>query len=321
MALPCTSTPAIECSVGSISKKSFDRFPAIKQRSLSSAFVHGAGLKVEIGERHGFVGVKASSAEPAVSASAEGEIYEVELDKPYGLKFYKGVDGSVYIDALAVGSSAAKLGKITEGDKVIATSAVFGDEMWPAAEYGRTMYTVRNRVGPLIVKLEKKNGVKIEQAGKNDAYALERNAGNYGDAIREKQIENSLKKKETAEQRVKEISEGLQLYKKGQYEEALDKFETVLILQPTDRERAVTGYNMACCYSKLQQTEKGLSALEAAMDAGFEDYKTIRTDPDLEGLRESEEFEPLLKQYDEPFINENAIKAISNIFGFMGGKK
>ena len=81
------------------------------------------------------------------------------------------------------------------------------------------------------------------------------------------------------------------------------------------------------------------------MDAGFEDYKvsslqlhwkliihlvtnnimnlsqTIRTDPDLEGLRESEEFEPLLKQYDEPFINENAIKAISNIFGFMGGKK
>lgn len=30
--------------------------------------------------------------------------------------------------------------------------------MWPAAEYGRTMYTVKNRVGPLIVKLEKKNG-------------------------------------------------------------------------------------------------------------------------------------------------------------------
>ncbi|KAI3724206.1 hypothetical protein L2E82_35976 [Cichorium intybus] len=34
----------------------------------------------------------------------------------------------------------------TVGDKVVATSAVFGIEMWPAAEYGRTMYTIRSSV-------------------------------------------------------------------------------------------------------------------------------------------------------------------------------
>ena len=45
----------------------------------------------------------------------------------------------------------------------------------------------------------------------------------------------------------------------------------------------------------------------------------IRTDPDLASVRTSEEFEPLLKRFDESFINENAINAIKSLFGF--GKK
>lgn len=42
----------------------------------------------------------------------------------------------------------------------------------------------------------------------------------------------------------------------------------------------------------------------------------IRTDPDLANLRASEQFEPLLKRFDESFINENAINAIKSLFGF-----
>lgn len=49
-------------------------------------------------------------------------------------------------------------------------------------------------------------------------------------------------------------------------------------------------------------------------------FQTIRTDPDLEVLRTSEKFVPLLNQFDEPFINENAMKAISSMFGFFGKK-
>lgn len=37
-------------------------------------------------------------------------------------------------------------------------SAVFGTEIWPAAEYGRTMYTIRQRIGPLLMKMEKRYG-------------------------------------------------------------------------------------------------------------------------------------------------------------------
>lgn len=47
--------------------------------------------------------------------------------------------------------------------------------------------------------------------------------------------------------------------------------------------------------------------------------QAVRTDPDLANLRKSEEFEPLLKNYDESFINENAINAIKSLFG-LGNK-
>ncbi|KAL5708629.1 hypothetical protein ACHQM5_019401 [Ranunculus cassubicifolius] len=98
--------------------------------------------------------VTESSEPPKSESEGEGDgkddIYEVELDPPYGLKFAKGRDGGTYIDAIAPGGSADKTNMFTVGDKVIATSAIFGTEIWPAAEYGRTMYTIRGRVGPLF---------------------------------------------------------------------------------------------------------------------------------------------------------------------------
>lgn len=42
-------------------------------------------------------------------------------------------------------------------------SAVFGEEIWPAAEYGRTMYTIRQRIGPLLMKMEKRYGMQFMQ--------------------------------------------------------------------------------------------------------------------------------------------------------------
>lgn len=67
----------------------------------------------------------ASESEPAKLDGGEGEgefeEYEVELDKPYGLKFVKGRDGATYIDAIAPGGSADISGKFSVWDKVIAT--------------------------------------------------------------------------------------------------------------------------------------------------------------------------------------------------------
>lgn len=249
------------------------------------------------------------------------EEYEVEIVQPYGLKFRKGRDGGTYIDAIAAGGSADKAGVFSVGDKVLATSAVFGTEIWPAAEYGRTMYTIRQRIGPLLMKMQRRFG-KVEDSGElteKEIIRAERNSGFISDRVREIQLQNATRKKEQKENRIRDLREGLKLYKTAKYEEALEKFESVLGSKPDAFEASAASYNVACCYSKLNQVQAGLSALEDALQSGYEDFKRIRTDPDLANLRKSEEFDTLLKRFDESFINESAINAIKSLFGF--GKK
>ncbi|KAI5600097.1 hypothetical protein BDE02_01G002600 [Populus trichocarpa] len=234
---------------------------------------------------------ESQTSKPAESNENEGEgkekyeEYEVEIEQSYGLKFAKGRDGATYIDAIAPGGSADKTGKFSVGDKI-----------WPASEYGRTMYTIRQRIGPLLMKMQKD-------------IRSERNFGVISNRVREIQIQNYFRKKEQKEQREKD----LQIAK---YEEALEKFESVLGSKPDLTEASVASYYVACCYLKLNQLQAGLSALEDALEAVFEDFKRIRADPDLENLRTSEEFEPLMKRFDESFINENAINVIKSLFGF-----
>ncbi|KAK9079009.1 hypothetical protein SSX86_000678 [Deinandra increscens subsp. villosa] len=246
------------------------------------------------------------------------EEYEVEIEQPYGLRFAKGRDGGTYIDVIAPGGSADKTNMFAVGDKVLATSAMFGTEIWPAAEYGRTMYTIRQRIGPLFMRMQKRYGKKEDtvELSEKEIIRAERNSGIVSGKLREIQMQNYLRKKEQKQTRERELREGLQLYKIGKYDEALEKFESVLGSKPELNETSIASYNVACCYSKLNQIQAGLSALKEAMQAGYEDFKRIRTDPDLENLRKSEEFESLMKQFDESFINENALNAIKSLFGF-----
>ncbi|KAI3869677.1 hypothetical protein MKX03_011874 [Papaver bracteatum] len=268
---------------------------------------------------------KASSSPPSPTEGEEVEKYEeyeVELDQPYGLKFTKGRDGGTYIDAIAEAGTAYKTGKFEVGDKVIATSAMFGTEIWPAAEYGRTMYTIRQRIGPLYMKMEKRYG-KLQNMGEltdKEILRAERNTGNVSTKLREIQMQNYLNKMEQKQNRVNDLREGLKLYKEKKYEEALEKFESVLGSKPELDEASVASYNVACCYSKLNQLKAGISALEDALKAGYEDFNRIRTDPDLTNLRTSPEFDPLMKRFDESFINESAINAIKSIFGIFNKK-
>lgn len=129
-----------------------------------------------------------------------------------------------------------------------------------------------------------------------------------------------------------------------------DSFERV------SRIYIVTLYNIACCYAALKATDAGLEALEECMRCGFDEFGKVRTpaavdrccsataydtpitvsshqhypifgpiqcdalqirkDPNLAYLREDERFTTMMNKFDEPILNENAIKAIKSLFSF-----
>jgi len=102
-----------------------------------------------------------------------------------------------------------------------------------------------------------------------------------------------------------------QVYAEGRYEDALGIFERALDLPGTgmkrfrdkpaetsNSEKIAILYNCACCHSRLGNTEIGLVALAGALEAGYEDFKQLRNDPDLEALRSSDKFEGLVARFD-----------------------
>jgi tetratricopeptide (TPR) repeat protein len=76
----------------------------------------------------------------------------------------------------------------------------------------------------------------------------------------------------------------------GRYDEGLKIDERLSRLRPDD---SVVHYNLACSYSLTQQIELALQALEAAINLGYRDLKSVDTDPDLKNLREHAAFKKI----------------------------
>ena len=157
-------------------------------------------------------------------------------------------------------------------------------------------------------------------------FRAERAGGNYGGGTREMQERNYQTRREAEVARRELFDAALVKFKAGKIEDALIDFENVIALEPKnfvgdDFSRVtqvfrVTQYNIACCYATLEQEDAGLEALDAALAAGFEGYAKVRSDPNLAFIRKSKRFAPLINKYDEPIINEAAIKALKGLFSF-----
>ena len=80
---------------------------------------------------------------------------------------------------------------------------------------------------------------------------------------------------------------GYSLHASGQLEEAVEAHRKAAGFQPF---AANAGYNLACALSLLGREEAALDALHAAVDAGFANVSLMRTDTDLDPLRDSERF-------------------------------
>ena len=80
------------------------------------------------------------------------------------------------------------------------------------------------------------------------------------------------------------------------FDESLATFEKAIELAP---DVPFNYYNVACFYAVQGITDDAFKWLKKALDKGFDYFDHLRTDPDIEILRESEEFEKLLKKYEE----------------------
>jgi TolB-like protein/Flp pilus assembly protein TadD len=76
----------------------------------------------------------------------------------------------------------------------------------------------------------------------------------------------------------------------GRVEDAMREVNIAMMLRPDD---AITMYNAACAYCKMDKLAEAMDALRRSSDAGYRDARWARRDPDLVKLHGHPEFERL----------------------------
>jgi len=293
------------------------------QAQARSDFAAREGASHSFGQdlsRHASVVARAVTEDKAGEMTV-GDNYVVEQPRPIGIKWQKCADGLIY--AKEVDANADP--RVQTGDKLIEVSASFGDEIWPASSYQQTMMAIKTRAGAIYMKIESRGGdmaifdLKPDMSG----FKSERMGGNYGKGTQEEQMKRYTGAKESARDRLTLFEDGLEKFRAGEYNSAINDFAKAKDLEPPkyvgDRFERVTqvykasAYNIACCYSKMNDIKKGLAALRDCMNSGFEDYKKIRSDPNLAELRESPDFKTLMDQFDEPLFNAEAFEGLKDL--------
>ena len=81
--------------------------------------------------------------------------------------------------------------------------------------------------------------------------------------------------------------------KRGRFDDGLKVDEQLADLRPQD---ATVLYNLACSYSLTGQTEQAFDALQRSLAAGYDDFKWLAQDPDLEAVRKHPRYKEVRAQ-------------------------
>lgn len=92
----------------------------------------------------------------------------------------------------------------------------------------------------------------------------------------------------------------------GRWEEGLKVDLELAKLSPDD---PLIQYNLACSLSLMNQLQKAGQALVRAIELGYDDWKWISEDPDLDNLRKTKDFEPIGILFQKSKINPKSKKA------------
>ena len=82
--------------------------------------------------------------------------------------------------------------------------------------------------------------------------------------------------------------------KKGLYEKGFEIDKKLVLLRPDD---PIIHYNLACDYSLLKAPKLSFHSLERALQLGYDDFKFMEEDPDLQFIRQDERFRELIGKY------------------------
>lgn len=277
----------------------------------------------------------AETKQANVKVSEEEQFIEIDLPKPLGLKFARGMDGGAYVieNNPTLGNTDIR---IQPGDKVVQISASFGSDVWEAQNFGQIMYAIRTRSGNVYMKIKRNFGdmSALEDDGLDETerkWKAERNGGNYGAGTKEMQARLYVQRKENERLRRELFDDALTKFKQGKIQDALVDFENIISMEPRNYIGdnlsritpiyKVTQYNIACCYSMLGQVDESVKSLDAALRAGFDNFDQVKTDKNLVEARKSPKFQAVLDKYDEPVVNWNAVKGTFGMFNLFGKKE
>lgn len=85
-----------------------------------------------------------------------------------------------------------------------------------------------------------------------------------------------------------------------------DTEEATRLLKKALDDKEISYYDAACLYSLMGEEENAIAYLRLALEGGYRDFAHIRHDRDLNNIRSSEEFESLVKEYEEKLQAEIA---------------
>lgn len=85
------------------------------------------------------------------------------------------------------------------------------------------------------------------------------------------------------------------LAQKGRHADSLRADQRWVALCPAD---PLAHYNLACSFAITRQVDSALASLRQAVECGYRDFRHIREDRDLDGIRKDPRFRQLLKDYD-----------------------
>jgi tetratricopeptide (TPR) repeat protein len=82
---------------------------------------------------------------------------------------------------------------------------------------------------------------------------------------------------------------------KGRYEDGMAVDQRLIQLRPADY---MAFYNLACSYALLKQPEQAIKTLRRAVELGYRDFRYMKQDRDLEGIRRDPRFKQLLREFE-----------------------